>query len=370
MLITLRCFYINLPLGGATLVVIAFLYRPKSEMKPKKLEAGLRAKLRQLDMFGTAIFLPMIVCLILALQWGGLEYPWSNGRVITGLILFGILLMAFVVTQILAKNDATVPPRLVRQRSIAAAFFFRFTIGSSHFMVTYYLPTWFQAIKGVPAIDSGVRSLALMLSLVVASIVGGLLISKVGYYNPFIILTSVLTSVGAGLLSTLQVNSGAGLWIGYPIIYGAGAGLGIQQSIVVAQTVLAPPDIPTGTALLTFSQTLGGTIFISVGQNSIQSRLIMRLEGLLTDPKAVLASGATKLSSLVPADKLQVTRAAYNSAITAVFHIAAAMAAVSILGAAALEWRKVRSRKELMAEMAKKKAEAQKAQAINKESGT
>ena len=57
-----------------------------------------------------------------------------------------------------------------------------------------------------------------MLSMVVASIAGGLATHKVGYYTPFAIVGSCLMSVGAGLLATLQVDTGEGKWIGYQIL--------------------------------------------------------------------------------------------------------------------------------------------------------
>lgn len=35
----------------------------------------IKAKLAQLDALGTTFLLPGVVCLLLALQWGGLTYP-------------------------------------------------------------------------------------------------------------------------------------------------------------------------------------------------------------------------------------------------------------------------------------------------------
>lgn len=39
-----------------------------------------KAKLAQLDFYGTALIVPGTVCLLLALQWGGLTYPVSTAE--------------------------------------------------------------------------------------------------------------------------------------------------------------------------------------------------------------------------------------------------------------------------------------------------
>lgn len=94
-------------------------------------------------------------------------------------------------------------------------------------MFVYYLPIWFQAIKGVTATKSGIMSLPLILGLVIVSIIGGALITIFGYYTPFMILSSILMSIGAGLLTTLKTDSGHGKWIGYQAMTGFGVGFGM-----------------------------------------------------------------------------------------------------------------------------------------------
>ena len=79
----------------------------------------------------------------------------------------------------------------------------------------YYLLIWFQAIDGNSAVESGIHLLPMVLSLVVASIVTGLLTTRIGYYMPFLIIGICLTAIGAGLLTTLSINTLVGQWICY-----------------------------------------------------------------------------------------------------------------------------------------------------------
>lgn len=71
------CFYINLPLGAVTIVGIAFLF--KSPKRKNEESIGFKERAKQFDPVGTLFFLPAIICLLLALQWGGQKYAWSSG---------------------------------------------------------------------------------------------------------------------------------------------------------------------------------------------------------------------------------------------------------------------------------------------------
>jgi MFS family permease len=68
------CFYINLPIGGVAMVIIALFLRVP-DRETTKLPLG--QKMIQLDLLGTSLITPGVVCLLLALQWGGPTYPVS-----------------------------------------------------------------------------------------------------------------------------------------------------------------------------------------------------------------------------------------------------------------------------------------------------
>jgi hypothetical protein len=57
-----------------------------------------------------------------------------------------------------------------------------------------------------------------MLSMIAATMFGGFLTTKVGYYTPFGILGTCIMSAGAGLITTFQVDTGEGEWIGYQVL--------------------------------------------------------------------------------------------------------------------------------------------------------
>jgi MFS family permease len=201
------CFYINLPIGGVAVAVIVFFYTPIPQ------HGGItsltwKERIEQLDILGTVFFIPGVVCLLLVLQWGGSTYPWSNGRIIALFVVFGICILTFIGIQCWRSKYATVSPLLLRKRSVWAAASFAFFMGSAFFVAIYYLPIWFQAVKGVSAYESGIRNIPILLSVVVGTILSGALVTKLGYYTPFMVASSVLTSVGAGLLTTFELDTG------------------------------------------------------------------------------------------------------------------------------------------------------------------
>lgn len=173
------CFYINLPIGAITIVVISIFFT--APQRAAIAELGWRERVKEFDLLGTAFFIPGIVCLLLALQWGGTKYAWGNGRIIALFVLFGVLIAVFIGIQFWKQDSATIPPRIMKNRSIAAAAWFAFTLGSFFLLLVYFLPIWFQAVKGASAVKSGIMNLPMVLTLVLVSIISGVGVTVVGY---------------------------------------------------------------------------------------------------------------------------------------------------------------------------------------------
>lgn len=130
------CFYINLPFGGLTAILIFFLF---DAPEPVQGRAGARDQISQLDLPSLALFLPAIISLLLALQWGGSRYAWGNGRIIALFVIFGVLILGFVAMQGYRGDKATVPPRLIKNRNILSSACFAFFLVGSLYCIMYYV---------------------------------------------------------------------------------------------------------------------------------------------------------------------------------------------------------------------------------------
>ena len=110
-------------------------------------------------------------------------------------------------------------------------------------------------------------NLPMLLGVVSMAMISGVLITLIGYYVPFMIMSTAVAAIGIGLISTLELNSGSNIWIGFEALFGLGIGAGLMQAVLIPQTVLNINDTPTGTAAIIFFQTLGGAIMVSTLQS-------------------------------------------------------------------------------------------------------
>lgn len=131
------CFYINLPIGFFTAVCVYFFVH--TEGGKKSGQVGFKEQIRQMDLPGTALLLPGVICLLLALQWGGTNYAWKNGRIIALLVLAVVFLAGFVVIQLRSGDRATVPVRVFGNRNIWGSALFGGCVVGGFYVVLYYV---------------------------------------------------------------------------------------------------------------------------------------------------------------------------------------------------------------------------------------
>ena len=344
------CFYINLPIGFA--VVIALVLFLHFGERPRERVSALE-QFKRLDPLGLLFFIPSMVCLILALQWGGSTYSWSDPKMIGLLVAFAVTLVIFIAVQVFVPKTAMVPMSVVLNCSIAGAMLFTFCLAGGMMIGVYYLVIWFQVVQSQSAIDSGIRLLPMVLSLIFFGFVAAAITQKIGYYVPAMILSPLFASVGMGMLSTLKPSSGAGAWIGYQIIYGIGIGIGSQSANLVSQATLPRSDIPIGMAMQFFMQQLGGAVFLSVAQNTFATQLVESLSGVAgLDSHAIVDTGAIDLRTAVPANELNTVIDAYSNSITQTFLIGAILSACMIVGSLSVKWKSIKGKKETGPELA------------------
>lgn len=319
--------------------MLFFWNPPTRKVEP----APLMTHIKRLDPIGTVIFVPSIICLLLALQWGGSTYAWSSWHIIVLFVVFGVLFLAFAVVQVLTPETASIPVRIITQRSVFFATMFTFFIAGSMLMLVYYLPIWFQTVKLVAAISSGIYTLPLVLALVVSSIMNGIATQKIGYYMPSMLLSPSIMAIGEGLLSTLTRSAPQSHWIAFQFLSGFGLGMGMQTGSLAVQTVLPAADVSMGVALIFFAQQLGGAVFTTVGQTILSNLLVAKLSLIQgVDVQQIINNGATELVHLVPANDIDQVIDVYDFALTKIFLAAMGLAFAALVSAACMEWKSIK----------------------------
>ncbi|KAI1259432.1 major facilitator superfamily domain-containing protein [Xylariaceae sp. FL1019] len=339
------CFYINLPIGGASLAVI-FLYLRISRINNPDNHSAL-SRILDLDLIGAGILIPGIIMLLLALQWGGAEYPWNDSRIIGLFVGAGVIAILFIGVEKWQQDKGILPPRFFKNRNVVCAMMVSFFFGASFFPLVYYLSLYFQAIKGVTAIEAGIKLLPLLISVMISSATSGGLISATGYYNPILLVGMVLMTIGAGLIAAFTIRTPLSRWFGYQVLTGLGTGVGFQIPVIVVQNTVPQELVPQGTACVQFFQSLGGALFIAVAQTVFQNGLIngLRQEAPQLDPTIFINSGASDvrgvLAALGQSSALHAVLRAYLQGLRNTYYISAAAGVGAFLAGLGLQWKKI-----------------------------
>jgi EmrB/QacA subfamily drug resistance transporter len=256
-------FYINLPIGAVALVVTAFA-----------LPGQLSRVHRVIDYLGTALIALAATSLVLFTSLGGTSYPWTSPFIL-GLAAGGVV---FTVLFLLAERRAVepiIPLPLFTNRVFAAASSIGFVVGFAMFGALTFLPLFFQDVKGISAIQSGVRLFPLMGGLLVASIGSGQLVSRSGRYKVFPVVGTALMTIGLYLMHLIGVGTGAWVMAGYMVVFGLGLGLILQVLTVAVQNAVQYEELGTATSGVTFFRMIGGSFGTAVF-GAIFANLVVR----------------------------------------------------------------------------------------------
>jgi len=194
--------------------------------------------------------------------------------------------------------------------------------------------------------QSGINTLPLVLSLVVSSILAGIITQKIGYYVPSMLIAPAIMSVGEGLMTTFNRDTPPSQWIAYQFLAGFGLGFGMQTSGLAIQTVLPKEDVSIGIAINFFLQQLGGAISTSIGQSILSNLLgaqVAQIPGF--SAHIIVGEGATHLVDKVPPEYRDLVIDGYNFACQRIFLAAAGFAFAALLCALGMEWKSIKKGK-------------------------
>ncbi|AEO64679.1 uncharacterized protein THITE_47305 [Thermothielavioides terrestris NRRL 8126] len=336
------CFWIFLPFSGAITAATLPIAIPEQSAKPPLAEA-CRGLHRKLDPVGAVVFAGLATMLLLSLTWGGERFAWSSPTVV-GLLCGAAGLLGVLALWIARRGaDALIPPASLRRRSVAVGSVVMFLQGGATQVVPYFLPFWFQAVRGDSPVTSAVHMLPSLVSNIAGLIAFGALVRPSHYIPPWAITGSALASIGSGLLSSFTPVATTGQWIGYQIVTNLGRGLAFQVPVVSVQEDLPAEETATGLAVVNLFMNLGSAVAVSVAQSVFHSYLpgLLRRHAPGVDPAAVLGAGATSVRGLVPPAQLPGLLVAYNEGLTLMFYLPAACSALACLVSFGLRWDRV-----------------------------
>ncbi|KAI1824145.1 MFS gliotoxin efflux transporter glia [Xylaria intraflava] len=333
------CFYINLPVGGFAAAVVLFFFKLPAAAKPPPI--SLKLKLLHLDPVGIVFCMGAIISFILALQYGGTVYPWNSSQVIGLLVGFVALIAALVCWSIYMDEYAMLIPRLFKKRALWSICPYQFCFVGDLILLLYYLPIYFQSIKGANAVESGVDNLPIVIAVAIFAVLGGLFVSKTGHITPTMFAGALVGTVGCGLLYTLEIDTPSPKWIGYQILTGSAIAFSVQNGLNIAQAAVDAEDLPAVTANLYFFQTVGGAFTVSSGQAAFINQAInqLRTSAPGVDPARLISTGASELRTKFTSSELPGVIVAYMHGLKAVFAVSIGFLGIAFLTTLVIPWK-------------------------------
>ncbi|WP_431995810.1 MFS transporter [Streptomyces griseoflavus] len=276
------CFYINIPFGLVTMVVVALVLK-----LPKPAARG------RFDVLGTLLLAAASTCLVLLTTWGGTEYAWDS-RTVLGLGAGAAAATALFLLVERFAAEPLIPLRLFRDSVFNITGLVGLVIGVALFGAASYLPTYLQMVDGASATESGLLMLPMMGGIVGASVVSGQLITRTGRYRWHPVAGAALAVVGMGLLSRLETGTPRLHYSVWMAVLGTGIGMVMPVLVLAVQNAARPADLGTATSAHNYFRQIGGSVGAAVFGTLFADRLDDALaERLPADAAAPDAASVT-----------------------------------------------------------------------------
>lgn len=330
------CFWINIPVGVIALLGIFFCLND-IRSQPQASITWFQ-KIIQLDLVGNLLFVPSLTCLFVALSWAGTKYAWNSPTVIGLFCTFGVLLALFAFDQYRKGDAAALPPRVLCNRSVLAGFIYTLCCNSASMVIQYYLPTYYQSVRGYSASSSGYFIFPVVIGDLIGILIQSVGVTAIGYYTPFMFAGSILMPIFAGIFTTLTVHTALAKVLVLSGVYGFAGGIGFLSPQSAVQMALPAEDTSIGLSIILFAEQFGPAVFVSAAQSIFQNRLADNLHELVPtmNTTTIEGMGLSDLKSMIGPESLDNVLLGFDKSLTQTWYMAVALACVTMAGSAAM----------------------------------
>jgi len=312
-------FYINLPVGGLALAVIAVAFHARVERVH-----------HSIDYLGAALLAGGLSAIVLFTSLGGTTYGWQSTPIVVLGVLGVVLLVLFVMVEQRAA-EPILPLALFRNWTFSVTSAIGFIIGLALFGSVTYLPLYLQIVKGHSPTESGLLMTPLMAGVLVTSITSGNLISRTGRYRAFPIIGTAVAAVAIFLLSRLAVTTPIWLAAIYMLVLGLGLGMVMQVLVLAVQNAVPYEMLGVATSGSTLFRQIGGSIGVSIFGAVFANRLATELALRMPPGVHVPAAANPAMVHQLPEAIRQPYIEAFTKALQPVFLTASAFAVLGFL---------------------------------------
>jgi EmrB/QacA subfamily drug resistance transporter len=254
-------FYINVPLGLVTFMVVATV-----------MNIPIARQERRIDFLGAALLVLSVTSLLLVTVWGGNEFAWMSPEILA-LAALGVVAALFFLRQETRAPEPILPLGMFRDSTFSISSSISFLLGFAMFGTIVFLPLYFQIVTGASATESGLLALPMVAGLMGCSILSGQITSRTGRYRIFPIIGGAIASFGLFLLSRLDVDTGRVESAAYIFIFGSGVGLMMQTLILATQNAVPQTMMGVATSGVTFFRSMGSAFGVAAFGTVFANRL-------------------------------------------------------------------------------------------------
>jgi EmrB/QacA subfamily drug resistance transporter len=284
-------FFINIPVGMVAFAAVGSLL---PHIEPER-------KGRKIDYGGALLLTLALVSLLLALIWGGTQYPWGS-PIILG--LFAVALVAILVFILVERRveEPILPLSLFSNRIFAVSMVALFLVGIGMFGSIVFIPLYAQLVLGVNATHSGTILTPLTLAFVTASVISGQLTSRTGRYKGVAVVGLALATVALFSMSRMSAATSSLSLVLRMIATGLGIGATLPVFTLAVQNAFEHEMLGVATASSQLFRSIGATVGTAVLGSVLNARLGHELGSFGRNPWLRVVSEAVPSARLERAD--------------------------------------------------------------------
>ncbi|KAG0261045.1 hypothetical protein BG011_001403 [Mortierella polycephala] len=331
-------FWINLPIGGLSALFIWIYLRLPTPA------GSFKDKVKRIDFYGSILLLIAVILLLLPLSWGGSKYAWNSGTII-GLLCAGFAATGtFILVEWKLPREPIVPIHLFKIRNVWSTYGSLFFSSMAFLGILYYLPVYFQVIKGESATVGGLETIPFVVGIVITTIATGLWIQKKGTFATFPPLGNAFFVVGCGLCILFERDTPRVASIFILLLCGFGMGFALQASTLAVQVAVKPKYMASVTAMVQFVRSLGNVFGIaivgSVFNNKLESAIRHEFPGNEQALKASQDYGM--IATLAPEDRERIYDV-FMGALHYVFYCTVAFCGVALISSVFIQHKELKT---------------------------
>ncbi|MFC1962746.1 MDR family MFS transporter [Chloroflexota bacterium] len=335
-------FFVNIPLGIVVIPLFVFFF------------PHLRHDIRKhnIDYPGMITLVLTVVPMMLALAFAGANYNWLSPTIL-GMFTFSLVMLILFINIESRSEEPIMPLSIFKKQIVCVSSIVIFFTGFAMFSAIIFIPLYFQGVLGTSATASGSLLTPMMLSMVVASIISGQLLSRAGgHYRLQGAAGLVVMALGMFLLSRMTVETSYVRAITNMILVGVGLGITMPLYVIAVQNAVPYTVLGIATSTANYFRQIGAIFGLAISGSVMNNRFSSEFtatlppqikEVLPSEQLASLASNPRVLVSIEVQSYMKSLFAAFETQGAALFEqvlltlreaLSSALAEVFLLGLA------------------------------------